>query len=79
MTLKAKTPHPLLDEVRRIEKLRNDAALAEHIGISRAVISSIRTGNAMMSDGVRVAIMRHCKMSMRRVDELSPPPKQVLK
>lgn len=71
-TYKPKKPHPLFDELIRTAGLRNDAELARQLDVGRDSICRVRAGHPM-SDQMRVRIMRNFNMSMRRLDELSPP------
>lgn len=71
--MKNEKPHALLDTVRDEARLRNDSQLAEHIKVGRDTISRIRNDKLAMSDTVRVKILRHHKMSLRRLDSLLPP------
>lgn len=65
-------PHPLFDELINHYRLRNDAELAHRMGVGRDAISRVRKG-AALSNNLRIAILREFKISMRRLDELSPP------
>lgn len=71
--MKNEKPHPLLDTLKSEAHLRNDSALADHIGVGRDVISRIRSGKLVVSDMVRIKIQRKYRMSLRRLDSLSPP------
>lgn len=65
-------PHPLFDELINHYRLRNDAELAHRMGVGRDAISRVRKG-ARLSDTMRIAVLRNFKMSLRRLDVLSPP------
>jgi len=68
-----KKPHPLLDAIMAENNIKRDSGLSELIGVQRANISKIRNGVIEVSDSVRIAVMRSCKWSLKRVDELAPP------
>lgn len=71
-----KTPyksHVLLDTVIASHHLRNDAHLADEIGISRSRISVIRNVHPKVSEEFRVLLMRRFGMSLKEIDKLNPP------
>ncbi len=63
-------PHALFDEVIHKNRLRSDAGLCRFLGLQAALVSRIRSGALPMNDMVRVKVMRICKWSLKRVDEL---------
>lgn len=69
---KSDNPHPLFDELINHYRLRNDAELAYRLGVGRDAISRVRKG-ASLTNNLRIAILREFKISMRRLDDLSPP------
>lgn len=71
--MRTEKQHTLLDTLRSEAKLRNDSELAAHLDVGRDVISRLRSGKMPLTDGVRIKIQRKYRMSLRRLDSLSPP------
>lgn len=67
-------PNALLDAIKEAFKLRRDSALAKHLGLNPATVSRIRSGSLQISDEIRVKVMRKCRWSLKKIDELSPLP-----
>jgi len=71
--MKKQQPHPLFDEVLKEKRLKNDAALCVALRLQPSHVSRMRSGKLPISDAVRVAVMRKCNWSLKRVDALAPP------
>jgi len=65
--LERKNPHRLLDFLIEKFKFRNDAELCRHLDVPSPIISRIRSGKRSLGDGLRVAIMERCGMTLDQV------------
>lgn len=72
----SKKPHPLFDALLAETKQKSDADLATLLGIGAPQLCRIRAGDPL-TDFVRVRILRNTKMTLKRIDQLSPPTDKV--
>lgn len=67
-----RTEHKLLDSLIDAVIIRNDADLARALKVKPPTISHLRSGSPL-GDAMRVKIMRRFGLTLKKVDELSPP------
>jgi len=68
-------PHALLDFLIEEKGMKNDAAIARLLNVNPSVMSKMRKDKSKypVSPEIRLGVMRHFGLSLRRVDELAPP------
>jgi plasmid maintenance system antidote protein VapI len=71
--MKTRRPHPLFDALLKSGEVRNDAHLADLLGVGKVTIHDIRYERRPVSGDLRCAIMRKFGLSLKRIDELAPP------
>lgn len=72
----SKKPYPLFDALLVEMKKKTDAELAGLLGVGAPQLCRIRAGDPL-TDFVRVRILRNTKMTLKRIDQLSPPADKV--
>jgi plasmid maintenance system antidote protein VapI len=63
----------LFDALLQSGQARNDAHIADLLGVGKVTIHDIRHERRPVSGDIRCAIMRTFGLSLKRIDELAPP------
>lgn len=67
------TPHPLFNYLIEEKGMKNDHAISNKAGILPSSISKVRNGKIIVSNDMRIALMRAFNLSLAKLDELAPP------
>lgn len=68
--IKPQTPHLLLDTIREMNNLVNDAELAESLEIEKAITSYIRHGKMQLTPMLTLKIYDNTNLTIEQIREL---------